>query len=159
MASPLVQFRALPGMLAALRRRTVENDPQPRDLSEIARRDLSRYYVMLDVELARAAARLTREQALVLCDVLMGSLVDEDLALVRYLDHEVSDGLAEGLARKWEADEPALLSLVQGWTLAQRLAVVDAVERFHRLDGLDYDSALLEVGLLPRPGLAVQVPA
>jgi hypothetical protein len=47
------------------------------------------------------------------------------------LGEEIEDALAlDGLAAKWDVDGPRLVATILGWSLVQRLAVVDAVERF-----------------------------
>jgi hypothetical protein len=66
---------------------------------------------------------------------------------------ELEDGLADGLAQKWEFDGPDLLARVAGWSLIQRLAVCDAVERFWAAGYAIERTAdrLVAVGLVRRP--------
>ncbi len=119
-----------------------------RAVTEVARRDLTRLYALLAADLA--AVHLTRGEALFLCDMLNGSHIDDQLLTVRHLHHEITDAIPDGLDVKWDVDGEKLAAKVAGWTLSQRLAVVDAVERYWQLDddADDYNQALQHVGLL-----------
>jgi hypothetical protein len=146
MASPNIVFRAVGGLGADLSARTRDDDPPARMLSETARRDLTRHYALLAAELTGVTLGLG--EALFLCDMLNGTLVDDQLLLVRHLHHEVEDAEPDGLAGKWGVDGESLAKKVQGWTVGQRLAVVDAVERFWRIaESVDHDVALRRAGL------------
>ena len=112
----------------------------------VAQRDLGRYYDAL--ALALAQVQLTREQALLLIDALNGTFID--LTTAQMLHYEIADALGDGLAEKWRTNGPALVETVRAWSLLQRLAVLDAIERWwgngYHVD--DRDARLLRVGLI-----------
>jgi hypothetical protein len=143
MRSPLVAFRAVPPLHGHLAARCTSDEPAPADLVEATRRSLARYFTLLDRELA--SVDLERDEALFLAGMLNGTHVDEELLTVRHLDHEIED------ADPWnDVDAGKLAAKVRGWTLAQKLAVVDAVERYWQISNIsDHDQALRQVGLLP----------
>jgi len=139
-----IQFR--PGPLgAALAARA---DDATRSISQVAQRDLGRYYDLL--ALALGAVVLSEGEAALIVDGLNGSYVE--LMTAQLLAAEIADSLDDGLADKWDVDGPALVAKVAGWSLASRLAVCDAVERFWR-DGYQVETMadrLAAVGLLRR---------
>lgn len=115
-------------------------------------RDLSRYYALLHAELDTAAGDLSAEEALLICDAMRGTYLSDQLVEARHLDDDLRDSIAlESLAGKWSVDEARLLRTVTGWSVGQRLAVLDAVERFWLGPDGDQMAALHVVGLLPRP--------
>lgn len=123
-----------------------DNEDQ-RVVSEIARRDLTRYYQLLRMTLPTFA----EGEASLLCDVLNGTRLDEHTMTLLWA--EISDALADGLAEKWEVDGPALVARLRALTPAEAYAVVDACERFwrgpYRQDGPMIDQ-LRAVGLVAR---------
>lgn len=96
--------------------------------AQTAQRDLERYYQVLATELATVAKTLTTRQALAIADATNGTLIDVRTA--RMLHHEIEDALADGIADKWQIDGAKLLDTVRSWTTSQRLAVLDAIERW-----------------------------
>lgn len=137
----LVTFRAGP-LDGAIEQRQ-RGDLKP---GAVAQRDLGRYYDAL--ALALAQVHLTREQAMLLVDALNGTFIDLNAA--QMLHYEIADALGDGLAEKWRTNGPALVETVRGWSLLQRLAVLDAIERWwgneYHVD--DRDARLLRVGLI-----------
>lgn len=117
----LIQFRA--GELA-------DGIAQRRDhgqsATDVARRDLARYYAVLAAELA-STVWLPGEVA-ALRDALNGSLLDT--TSYRLLWAEIDDALADGLAAKWDVDGPALVAKLRVLTPAQAMAVIDGAERY-----------------------------
>lgn len=112
----------------------------------VAQRDLGRYYEALAMALAQV--RLTTGQAMLLIDATNGTLIE--ITTAQMLHYEIADALADGLAEKWQVDGPALVEVVRSWSLLQRLAVLDAIERwwgngYHIDDG---EARLLRVGLI-----------
>lgn len=114
-------------------------------VSLVAKRDLERYYEALRRELA--TVRLSRDEALLICDACNGTLFEPHS--VPLLWAEIDEAIrAAGLAQKWGVDGEALVTNLRDLSYAQALAVVDAVERFWRLEVTDFDPALRAVGLL-----------
>jgi hypothetical protein len=117
-----VQFR--PGLLAAqLAARGGDDNVAA---SQLAARDLSRYYDML--ALALASVELSAGETGLLVDILNGTMISLETA--QLLASEVEDSLADGVEAKWDVDGQALIATIGAWSLGQRLAVCDAVERF-----------------------------
>jgi len=147
MPSPQIQFRAVSPLDERLTERA--DGHFGRNMSEVARRDLTRYYGLLSQELAGVAKQLSEAQACAICDVMIGLHVDDQLMAVRYLDAEIEDAADDGLGEKWGVDVAALAKLVKGFTLVQRLALVDAVERWRSIPpGDGYESSLRAAGLI-----------
>lgn len=117
--------------------------------SAIAARDLIRYYALLDRSLADVRKRLTEGEALLLCDILNGTLLDENS--VRYLWHEVADALDSNpsLEQKWSVAGHGLVDKLQQFSYAELLALGDAVERFWIVaPGSDIHDTVRQVGLV-----------
>lgn len=112
----------------------------------VAQRDLGRYYDALTLALAQVD--LTLGQAMLLIDALNGTLIE--LTTAQMLHYEIQDSLDDGLAEKWSVDGRALVEKVRGWSLLQRLAVVDAVERWwgDAYHISDPEARLVRVGLI-----------
>lgn len=147
MPADRIQIRLGPGPLTsavAARGGAADNG----SASEVARRDLGRYYDLL--ALALASVDLTEGEASLIVDALNGTIIDVSTA--QLLAAEVEDGLGDGLAEKWGVDGGALVAKVRAWTLAQRMAVCDAAERFwgdeHHVDSTG--DRLAAVGLVRR---------
>lgn len=94
--------------------------------AQTVRRDLERYYALLS--LALASVDLNAGEASLIVDALSGIAIS--LTTAKMLAAEIEDALEDGLAEKWGVDGRALVATISGWTLAQRMAVLDAVERF-----------------------------
>lgn len=125
MPADKVQFR--PGPLAAALAARADVDDNAH-ISQVAQRDLGRYYDL--VALALASVELGQSEASLIVDALNGTLIDVQTA--QLLAYEIADSLEDGLAKKWGVDGAALVAKVGAWSLAQRLAVCDAAERFWR---------------------------
>ena len=116
-------FQMRPGPLApALAARLAGESP-----AAVVRRDLGRYYDALALGLANVA--LSPGEAGLIVDALNGTRIE--LTTAQMLGEEIEDAMKlDGLAAKWDVDGPRLVATILGWSLIQRLAVVDAVERF-----------------------------
>lgn len=128
---PRVQFRMAPALAGAIAARGP-------DANTIARRDLDRYYTLLNRALASVQFRLA--EALLLADVTNGTLWQPES--IPLLWAEVADAIdGDGAAEKWQlAGEDAtsaehfdagarLIAKLRALTPAQTWAVVDALER------------------------------
>jgi hypothetical protein len=117
-------------------------------INEIARRDLERYYNLIEAVLG--TVELTSAEAALLCDALRTFRLDRaDVAL---LWTEVADAIhVEGLDHRWAVDGGALVTKLRRLHLAQAYAVVDAVDRYWALASGSHDGAvdanLARVGL------------
>jgi hypothetical protein len=138
-----VQFR--PGVLTrALTDRA--NPPTNATFSQVAQRDLERYYTLLDLALTQV--QLSDGEASLIVDAMNGTLIN--LQAAQLLPAEIEDAIAlDSLDRKWEVDGAALVAKLQGMSLLQRMAICDAVERFwveHEVENIR--ARLVQVGLL-----------
>lgn len=118
---PTVQFRA-GDLLSDLICRRQDGET----LGSIAQRDLQRYYTLINREERRL--RLTDAEVHVIQDALRGTVLDETTASV--IEDEIADALMyDGLGAKWTIDDAKLMAKLADATAAQKLALVDAVER------------------------------
>jgi hypothetical protein len=135
----VIAFR--PGeLLPALLERGVED---ARHL--VARRDLERYYALLRDALA--SVRLEEAEALLLADVLNGTLVDAHS--YRLLWAEVEDACRQdGADRRWGVDGLALAARLRAMAPCELMAIADAVERAWLRAEPDMRDRLRAVGLV-----------
>lgn len=132
MPSPRVNFRAIPPLDDRLAERA-DSPATEAAITVVARRDLERYYAAL----ARALrdVTLTEAEASLICDAANGTLWEPHT--LDLLWAEIDDAIRhDNLAAKWDVDGAELVRrLRDDLTPAERLAVVDAAERFWRLVG------------------------
>lgn len=114
-------------------------------LGLIARRDLERYYSLVDDALAHLRTVLSRDESCAVMDACNG-LYQDDAITPRYLWAEVAD--TEGLGAKWGVSEEMLVHKIRGLTPTEAMALADAIGRFWREPERDADEMLREVGLL-----------
>ncbi len=147
MASPAINFRAIPPLDRHLAARTRTTGTRS-VMNTVAADDLARYYTLLATELATVS--LSRGQALAICDILNGATIDHLFvsAPVVCLAAELEDAVDDDLGDKWDIDLPALIAMVKTWRPAQALAVIDAVERWWAAESRDHEAALARVGLI-----------
>lgn len=133
-----IQFR--PGPLA---RRIAARTPAGRSPGETARRDLERYYTVLE----RVLAGLGFEERAwnLLRDALNGTWADPWWT-ARELAAGIEDALGSGLGEKWglsQREQAVLLAQIRGLSPAEVWAVIDAVERWwaRQGDGEEEDEA------------------
>lgn len=142
MRSPLISFRTPSGLMERLQERG-ESAPL------VAGRDVARYYTLLEFELR--TINLTEGEACLIMDALNGCLAAEPPELARILWAQVEDSLEDGLAEKWGVTGLTLVLKIKGWSFAQNMACIDAVERAWRspkLNQIGTVDLLKEVGLL-----------
>lgn len=121
-ASPLIQFRATEKLLAS---ELEQRSEVGLSTSDIAKRDLERYYYLL--KLTQAKLSFTMGEAMLLCDVMNGTI--NQPYSVSLIWASVSDALKEGYAEKWEVDGPALVKKLRALSPFECMAVADAVEQ------------------------------
>lgn len=125
--------------------------------SEIAKRDLERYYTTLANDLA--SVTLSVPEASLIVDACNG-VAFVDPMTIRFLWAEVADAIRlNELDKKWHVDRNTLVrNKLQNLTFGQTTAIVDAAERFWSLvghgDARDTEELLREVGLIA-PSAAV----
>ncbi len=116
---PRIQFRSS----EILDRELAARSDESLSVHTVAKRDLERYYEMLQ----RSLPSFTQGEAMLLVDVLNGTLhLSYSMHLIWA---EVSDALKEGYAEKWEVDGTALVEKLRELTPFECMAVADAVER------------------------------
>ncbi|MEV4221965.1 hypothetical protein [Nonomuraea sp. NPDC049725] len=98
---------------------------------------------------APAMPSLTLRQALLIVDAVNGLGSTGRLARARLLAREVAAVIALGAPEVWADDGRALLGLIETWTTGERLAVIDAAERFWASAEGGYEEGLRAAGLLP----------
>jgi hypothetical protein len=115
-------------------------------ISEVAKRDLERYYALLEAELSRL--KFTEAEASLLCDACNGLWVDSPRS-VPLLWAEVQDACdLSHLHLKWEVDPVALVAKLRAASPSQVWALIDAIEQFWKLTNLSTAEALHQVGLV-----------
>lgn len=106
-------------------------------VSAVLRRDIERYYALLDTERAALRRTLRPEEVALIASVLNGTLLDP--VTIRHMADELED--AQGTSLPAGAATPAaeiddeLVSRVRRLPLGQLHALADAVERFWRRVG------------------------
>ena len=140
---------ALTFRIGVLGSRLLGRDEKP---SVIAKRDLQRYYELLDECVARLD--LSEQEAGMLTEAAAGvrELGEPARSQVhRYLWAEVSDAIRErDLAERWNVKDPqALVERIRELGPAEQRALVDALERVWSADPAeDVDVLLRRVGLV-----------
>jgi len=120
-----IMFRAGVNLLKALQERNSNDDGS---LSQTAKRDLSRYYALLD----SISIDLTEAEFNLLCDLCNGTMFGEfELSPAKCLVAELLSG-GKALASKWGGHYNQLLAKAQNWNNLEGAFVVDSIERFWR---------------------------
>ncbi len=115
------------------------------DPKQIAARDLLRYYALLP----RATPRFSEEEASLLVDALAGRTIQTDDP--RAVWSAVQKGIQRDmLDRRWFVDGVSLVATLRFLDPVQRVALIDAIERYSRLpvDEMGMGEALRAVGLV-----------
>ncbi len=115
------------------------------DLIQIAARDLERYYALLP----RATPRFSEEEAGLLADAFAGRTIPADDP--RAVWSTVQKGIQrDGLDRRWFVDGVSLVAKLRFLDPLQRVALIDAFERYSRLpvEEMGMAEALRAVGLV-----------
>ncbi|MFI7524534.1 hypothetical protein [Nocardia salmonicida] len=145
MPSERIAFRMVPPLDTNLAQRRHDGDV---GLGTVAATQLEHWFAFLATQLS--TVRLTRGQALCLCDLLNSTLIDQTWmhAPGELIADELDDAAEDGFGEKWGIDLPELVALARSWHPGQGYAVLDAVQRFWNLgDRDDYDAALIAAGL------------
>jgi hypothetical protein len=95
------------------------------DLNTLARRDLQRYYVLMQ----HTPMPLTPQELTAVLDTCMSTLFDSDWS-IRYFHYGIIDACnLDGLHTAHGLDKDAFLAKISALTITERCVVVDAVER------------------------------
>ncbi len=116
-------------------------------MEKVARRDIGRYYQLLEDELREVD--LSEHEAALVYEAL--SAQGDMLARMggHYLWAAIPEVLGQHPASRFpDVDVPALIAKLRGLSLAANLAIVDAVERARLMPEVSKDQALRAVGLL-----------
>lgn len=149
-AYPNASFRLTGTLADSVQARAAQS--QTGGVSAAAKRDLERYYEVLQRDLA--SITLTEGEAMLILDVCNGTFWSGWSAPLLWAD--IEDALEDGYAEKWDVDGPALVARLRALTPGQSMAVVDAVERWWSLENrnqLSRTESLRAVGLIRSQGL------
>lgn len=120
-------------------------------LGATTKRDLGRYYDLLERDLAVVAQALTTAEAMALCDLNNGTIWDSVTTTALWAQVADAD---QAQLDAWDVDREALTAKLRALTTSQALALVDALERWWLLpDGAarDHPASLATVGLQVAP--------
>lgn len=115
---------------------------------QVAKRDLERYYYLLQAALKSALKKLglSEGEALLMCDLANGTLWEPHTAALLWA--QVADGAEEGYGDKWGVDAEALAARLRSLEPMESMALVDALERWWALPGeMSHVERLRAVGL------------
>lgn len=128
---PNASFRLTGTLADSVQARTSQS--QTGSLAAAAKRDLERYYEVLQRDLA--SVTFTEGEAMLILDVCNGTLWSGWSAPLLWAN--IEDALEDGYAEKWKVDGPGLVARLRALTPGQSMAVVDAVERWWNLEDRD----------------------
>lgn len=111
----------------------VDPDSLRGERSTVISRDLERYYAALKDARRRLRDTLSPAELSAVLDNCNGVLWTADT--LQLLWANVQDGIAEGLAEKWEIDGATLVTKLQALSYAESCALIDAAERWWRKVG------------------------
>jgi hypothetical protein len=111
-------------------------------VSEVIRESLERYYYLLARARAGLAGRFTAGELGLLCDLSNGTIWQAwslDMSSAQVED------AGEASWDKWGVDSKALVAKLNGLSLVEHAALIDATERFWQANGTDAQSAIEKV--------------
>ena len=104
-------------------------EEQSYDRSSVIARSLDRYFYAIAAARRGLRSRFSEEEQGLILDVANGALFASPCA-IGFLEHEVAAAITDGLAEKWQVDGPALVGKLAALTYCEKLAIVDAAERW-----------------------------
>ena len=110
-------------------RQARQGEEQSYDRSAVIARSLDRYFYALAAARRGLRERFSAGEQGLLLDVANGALFASPSA-VGFIEHVVAAGIVDGLAEKWHVDGPALVGKLAALTYAEKLALIDAAERW-----------------------------
>jgi hypothetical protein len=113
-------------------RQARSGEEQSYDRSATIAKSLDRYFYALAAARRGLRERFSAGEQGLLLDVANGCLFSSPSA-IGFIEHEVAAGIADGLAEKWNVDGPALMKKLKALSYVEKLALIDAAERWlHR---------------------------
>jgi hypothetical protein len=110
-------------------RQARSGEEQSYDRSAVIARSLDRYFYALAAARRGLRERFSAAEQGLIIDVLNGTLIASPCA-IGFLEHEVAAGIIDGLAERWHVDGPALVKKLKALSYAEKLALIDAAERW-----------------------------
>lgn len=108
-------------------------EDQSVDRSATIAKSLDRYFYAIAAARRDLRERFNSAEQGLLLDVANGALFASPCA-IGFLEHEVAAAITDGLAEKWQVDGPALIEKLTALSYAEKLALIDAAERWwHRV--------------------------
>lgn len=113
-------------------RQARSGEEQSYDRSAVIARSLDRYFYALSAARRGLRERFSAGEQGLLIDVMNGALFASPCA-INYIEHEVAAALIDGAAERWHVDGAALMKKLKALSYAEKLALIDAAERWlHR---------------------------
>ena len=110
-------------------RQARSGEEQSYDRSAVIARSLDRYFYALNSARRGLRERFSAAEAGLILDVANGALFASPCA-INFIEHEVAAGIIDGLAERWHVDGPALVKKLKALSYAEKLALIDAAERW-----------------------------
>ena len=104
-------------------------EEQSTDRSAVIAKSLDRYFYALNSARRGLRERFSAAEAGLILDVANGALFASPCA-INFIEHEVAAGIIDGLAERWHVDGPALVKKLKALSYAEKLALIDAAERW-----------------------------
>lgn len=119
-------------------------EEQSYDRSATIAKSLDRYFYAIAAARRGLRSRVSKSELGLILDVANGTLFASPCA-INFIEHEVASALADGGAEKWQVDGPALHKKLAALTYCEKLALVDAAERWLNRAGRGEQPALDEM--------------
>jgi len=119
-------------------------DEQSTDRSATIAKSLDRYFYALAAARRGLRSRFSKSELGLILDVANGALFASPCA-VGFIEHEVAAALIDGAAERWHVDGPALMKKLKALSYVEKLALIDAAERWLNRAGRGEQPALDEM--------------
>jgi hypothetical protein len=110
-------------------RQARSGEEQSYDRSATIAKSLDRYFYALNSARRGLRERFSAAEAGLILDVANGCLFSSPSA-IGFLEHEVAAALADGAAERWHVDGATLMKKLKALSYAEKLALIDAAERW-----------------------------
>lgn len=143
---PMVSFRTDEKLTQHIENRA----PEGESTHVTARRDLERYYSLLERERRVLAGVFSLNELIALCDAANGTMFEAQS--MHYYPIEIKDYVDDGGAARFDVDGARLLDTVRGLSAGATWALVDSIERWWKLRADSDAAGFMSVGLVPSEG-------